>query len=91
MPTPSRLSFRVALLLATAPLPAPAQSPVSAATGRIAYDAEVGLGVRANAGTIIKASYRRSWWHGAALRDGYALALQVSYHVDVMDLFERKR
>ena len=56
-----------------------------------AYDAEVGLGVRANAGTIIKASYRRSWWHGSSLRDGYALALQVSYHVDVMDLLERKR
>ena len=62
-----------------------------------AYNAEVGVGFRITAGALLKVSYRRQWWKNLTatqqrlLRDGYALAAQLSLHFDAKDWFDRKR
>jgi hypothetical protein len=60
------------------------------------YNGEVGVGFRASAGILVKASYRHAWSHvsadlRSALPDGYALALQVSCHTDLKGWFDRKQ
>jgi hypothetical protein len=60
------------------------------------YNGEVGVGFRASPGILIKASYRHAWSHvdadlQSSLPDGYAFALQLSWHVDVRSWFDRKR
>jgi hypothetical protein len=60
------------------------------------YNAEVGVGFRLGVGTLMKASYRGAWYDvdpslQAALPDGYALALQLSWDMDIKSWFERKQ
>ncbi len=59
------------------------------------YNTEIGVGVRAGAGTIVKVSYRRLWWNvDPALQPappgGYAFAIQLSLHFDAKAWVERK-
>lgn len=53
------------------------------------YDFELGAGYRLDPRTLVKGSYRRDAWVGQP--DGYAFALQVSHHFDVMSWFARGR
>lgn len=60
------------------------------------YNVELGLGVRPDARSLVKVSYRRLWWNidpslRARLPDGYAVALQLSLHFDVRDWLDRKQ
>lgn len=60
------------------------------------YNGELGVGFRASPGLLVKASYRHAWSHVAAdlqssLPDGYAFALQLSWHADIRGWFDRKR
>jgi hypothetical protein len=66
---------------------------VGAATTQM--NGEVGLGYRASADALIKASLRRDHWpvHSVgdlAFPDGYAFAVQFSLHADVVQLLTRK-
>lgn len=59
------------------------------------YNAEVGLGFRPSPGTILKASYRYGWYDippelRATLPNGYAVAIQISWDMDIKSWFERK-
>jgi hypothetical protein len=59
------------------------------------YNAEIGIGVRAARGALVKASYRRLWWKADPSApqtppDGYAFAIQASWHFDVKDWIDRK-
>jgi hypothetical protein len=54
------------------------------------YNGEVGVGFRASAGILIKASYRHAWSQ-ESMQDGYAFALQLSCHTDIKGWFERKQ
>jgi len=59
-------------------------------------NAEVGVGYRASETAQLKVSYRRDYWPGEArpgaapLPDGSALAVQISYHIDIGELLTRK-
>ncbi len=59
-------------------------------------NAEVGVGFRMSETTLLKLSYRRDFWPGEPgagappLPDGSALAVQMSYHLDITDLLTRK-
>jgi len=60
------------------------------------YDGEVGVGVRLDAGTTVKVSYRRDFWDvdpdlRSFLRDGHAVALQISRHFDVRSWLTPRR
>ena len=56
---------------------------------------EVGAGFRANADVVFKTSLRRDHWPVHTLPgnlqfpDGYALAMQLSWHASLTDLFTR--
>lgn len=58
-------------------------------TDRRVFDAEVGAGYRLTRDGLIKVSYRRDYWPdpnppgGPSFPDGYALAVQLSWLVDV--------
>lgn len=58
---------------------------------------EVGVGYRMNEDALLKISYRRDFWPGEAapgappMPDGSALAVQMSYHLDVSELLTRRR
>jgi hypothetical protein len=60
------------------------------------YNGEIGVGYRASAATILKASYRHSWSNvdpdlEAVLPNGYAFALQISWDMDIKSWLERKQ
>ena len=60
------------------------------------YDGEVALGLRADAATLIKLSYRRDDWRVSPpldqfLRNGSALAIQISRGFDLTSWFGRPR
>ena len=66
------------------------------ATQTTFYDGEVALGFRADAATLIKVSYRRDDWRVSPpldqiLRNGNAIAIQVSRGFDVTSWFGRPR
>jgi hypothetical protein len=59
------------------------------------YNGEAGVGFRATPDLLLKASYRHAWSHvapslQASLPDGYAFAVQVSWHTDIKGWFEHK-
>lgn len=58
------------------------------------YNGEVGVGYRPAADALVKVSFRKDHWPAQAyqtvrLRDGYAVAFQVSYVFDVVDWARR--
>ncbi|HEY3933112.1 MAG TPA: hypothetical protein VGL65_00695 [Gemmatimonadales bacterium] len=66
---------------------------VGAATTQM--NGEAGLGFRLSADALIKASLRRDHWpvheiSGTSFPDGYAVAVQFSYHADLLQLLTRK-
>ena len=67
---------------------------VAAAT--VERNAEVGVGYRVSETALLKVSYRRDFWPGEAgpgappMPDGSALAVQMSYHIDISELLTRK-
>jgi hypothetical protein len=74
----------------------PATDSTWTSRGVDVYNAEVGAGYRAGTGMLVKASYRHAWYNippsqRAFLPNGYALALQLSIHVNVTDWLERRR
>jgi hypothetical protein len=74
--------------------------PVSSAfwvgTARTVLDGEIGMGYRLGRDFLLKASYRRDRWPEAAqpggpsFPDGYAVAVQASYFVDVGEVLARR-
>ncbi|HEY8166720.1 MAG TPA: hypothetical protein VIF83_14300 [Gemmatimonadaceae bacterium] len=58
---------------------------------------EVGLGYRLSEPALLKVSYRRDFWPGVPgpgappMPDGSALAVQLSYHLDVSGMLSRKQ
>ena len=62
---------------------------------RLVRDAELGAGYRFGPNTLLKLSYRRDEWPdpdppGLSFPDGYAFALQLSHHMDVGKMLERR-
>jgi hypothetical protein len=53
------------------------------------YNGEVGIGFRASPGVLAKASYRHVWQ--SMEPDGYAFAVQISWHTDIMGWFEHRK
>lgn len=58
-------------------------------------NAELGVGYRLSPDFVVKSSYRRDHWPvrsagGITFPDGYSVAVQLSWHANVMDLFEPK-
>jgi hypothetical protein len=59
-------------------------------------NAELGVGYRKTESALLKVSYRRDFWPGESrpgaplFPDGSALAVQMSYHLDISEMLTRK-